>query len=157
MMKLMPQIRYTLLGTGFVIGYATSLFSGQVLYEYILLILLCAGIYIVQTKGIKVLLYLFANVVVYMILIPNFSFHVIFLAMFAFNLVYYIFQRKEQSTNYTAFVLALLSFMGLAFLDLQTCLQVVYTLIFLMTVAMIILSIDSKLHKLERPVGFISR
>src|SRR5690625_7970869 len=40
LMKLMPQIRYTLLGTGFVIGYATALFSGQVLYEYILLILL---------------------------------------------------------------------------------------------------------------------
>src|SRR5690625_8011012 len=91
LMKLMPQIRYTLLGTGFVIGYATALFSGQVLYEYILLILLCAGIYIVQTKGIKVLLYLFANVVLYMILILNFIFHVIFLVLFIFNFVYYIF------------------------------------------------------------------
>ncbi|HLS59717.1 MAG TPA: GDYXXLXY domain-containing protein [Virgibacillus sp.] len=155
LMKLMPQIRYTLLGTGFVIGYATALFSGQVLYEYILLILLCAGIYIVQTKGIKVLLYLFANVVVYIILIQNFSFHVIFLAMFAFNLVYYIFQRKEQSTNYTAFVLVLLSFMALTFLDLQTWLQVIYNLIFLMSVSMIILSIDRKCHRFEWTVSFV--
>lgn len=155
LMKLAPQIRYTLLGTGFGIGFGTAVFSGKVLYEYILLILLCAGIYIVKTKGIKVLLYLLAYVLVYMILIPNFSLHVIYLAMFAINLVYYLFVQKERSTNYTAFVLVLLSFMALTFLDLQTWLQVVYNLLFLIGVSMIILLIDRERYRFEWTISFV--
>lgn len=155
MIHLSAQIRYTLLGTGFIIAFLSTIFTNHVLYQYVLLILLAVGIYIVKTKGIKVLLYLFAHVVIYSILIFDYSFHFIYLIIFAVNTTYYILQRKDQSTNYTAFVLALLNFMALTFLDLHIGLVIVYNLAFFIAISAIILLIDRKRHKFKWTVSFV--
>lgn len=156
--KWSPQIRYTLLGTGFIIGFITAIFSEPIFYEYILLVLLGVGIYLAETKGIKVLFYLFANIVVYAILIQelsNQSLHVLYLVMFGINVAYYLFQRKELSTNLTAFLLMLLNFMALTFLDVHIGLQIFYNLVFFIVLTAIILMIDKNRHRFKWTVSFV--
>lgn len=153
--KLSPQIRYTFLGTGFIIAFGATFFANNILYEYILFILLCVGIFISKTKGIKILFYLFANIIAYSILIEYFSFHFMYLIMFALNMIYYIVQRKELSTNYTAFALVLLNFMALTFLDLHIGLVIVYNLGFLIALSAIILLVDRRRHTFKWSVSFI--
>lgn len=153
--QLSHQIRYTLLGTGFTIAFLSIIFLSEPVYEFILLIFLSVGVYIVKTKGIKVLVFLFINIVLYEILIQYLSLHIIYLIMLALNVAYYIFLKKDLSTNYTAFVMTLLNFMALTFLDLQTWLQVVYNIIFLISLSTIILAIDRKRHRFKWTVSFI--
>lgn len=153
--KWSQQIRYTLLGTGFIIGFITALSSEPILYEYLLLIFLGFGIYLAETKGIKVLLYLFANVVTYAILIPDVDLHIVYLIMFSLNAAYYLLQRKELSTHNTAFVMALVNFMALTFLNVHTALQIFYNLVFFIAVTVIILVVDKNRHRFIWTVSLV--
>lgn len=155
LVKFSDQIRYTLLGTGFIIAFISTVFEEKILYQYIILILLCVSVYIVKTKGIKVLLYLFANTVAYLLILQDFSIEVMYLIMFTLNLLYFIFLQKEKATNNTAFVMALLSFMGLTFLELPIWLQITYNLTFFISLSAMILLLDRTRHTFKWTVSLV--
>lgn len=155
MVRVSEQIRYTMLGTGFILAYTTSFFVNQLLYELILLILLSIGVYLVKTKGIKVLIYLFANVMAGSILIQFVAEQPAVLILFALNLSYFLLQKKDRSTNYAAFTLILLNFMSLTFLDVQLGLQIFYNFAFLFGVLALILTLNRERHAFKWTVSLI--
>ena len=149
------QIRYTLLGTGFILGFAAAIAADQLFYQCILFLLLLAGVYIAKTKGIKILIFLFANIVLYSILYHWFNFHQMYILIFSLNLLYYAFQKQDRATNSTAFILALLNLMALTFLDLSLWLVIVYNALFLIITSLLLLFLNRDTRKLEWTASFV--
>src|SRR5699024_579985 len=111
--KLPNQIRYTLIGTGFVLGFTSGLFTFELTYFY----LLCIGLYIVKMAGIRVLIYLFINIVLARITVDLFSFEMTYLLLFILNVGYYVVQMKDRATKNTAIIIGYINFFILTFLD----------------------------------------
>src|SRR5699024_7850240 len=79
------------------------------------------GIYMIQHPGVRVLTYLFTNIVLAYILIDLFSVHVMFLTLFLLNAVYYLMVIKEKSVSYIAFFIAAFSFFFFIFIVIYIC------------------------------------
>lgn len=149
------QIRYTLLGTGFLIGFITAIFTDSSIYQYILFILVCFSVYVVKMTGIKVLAYMFANVIAFYILVTLGSFQMVYCVIFVLNVGYYVLQTKEKATNYMAFLIALLSLMSLTFLNVAVWLQIVYNLAFIIATTTLLFTLNRTTKKWEWGTAFV--
>lgn len=153
--KLPNQIRYTLLGTGFVLGFTSGLFTFGLTYFYLLFILLCIGLYIVKMAGIRVLIYLLINIVLARITVDLFSFEMTYLLLFILNVGYYVVQMKDRATKNTAIIVGYINFFILTFLDVAIWLQIVYNLAFFLVVTSILIFVKRESYKWEWTVSFI--
>ncbi len=153
--KLPNQVRYTLLGTGFIISYVAGLFTDKVIYFYLLFILLGIGMYVVKMAGIRVHIYLLMNLVAASILVDHFTFVIMYLVLFLLNTGYYFTQTKELATKYTALISGFLHFFILTFLDVALPLQIAYNLAFFLVVTGILLLIKRENWTWEWTVSLV--
>ncbi|MBO1001362.1 GDYXXLXY domain-containing protein [Pseudogracilibacillus auburnensis] len=142
------QIKYTLLSTGFLLAIGASSFS-IIIYNIILLILLGAGIFTVPMRSMKVFLYILANIVFGSILSEWFEVHGIFLGLLFFNVLYYMAQKKEIATKYSAFIIGLFAFLTLTVLDVENWLSIIYNFTFFLTVTIPIFTIKMTTRRWE--------
>src|SRR5699024_7238965 len=137
--KLPSQIRYTLIGTGFLLSYSTSVFSNVTVYPYILLLFLLIGLFIVQMKGIKVLLYIAVTLTLSAIFLNVTTYDGMVLWMMMIHFGYYLIQRKEIATKRAAFIIGFLYFMNSTFLHVSTALEIVSNLGFFIITTLLVL------------------
>lgn len=137
-LKIPEQFRYSMLGTGSLLAFFSGLMDMSIFYHILLLLPLLIGIYMIQHPGVRVLTYLFTNIVLAYILIDLFSVHVMFLTLFLVNTVYYLMVIKEKSVSYIAFLIAAFSFLSLTFIDISISLQIVYNVTFLIGVPLLL-------------------
>src|SRR5699024_12643445 len=98
--------------TGILLSFISRLMNMSIFYHILLLLPLIIGIYMIQHPSVRVLTYLFTNIVLAYILIDLFSVHFMFLTLFLVHAVYYLMVTKERSVRYIAFLIAVFSFLG---------------------------------------------
>src|SRR5699024_3653384 len=108
------------------VAFLSVLMAISIFYHILLLLPLLIEISMIHHLVIRVLTYLFTNIVLAYILIDLFSVHVMFLTLFLVNTVYYLMVIKEKSVSYIAFLIAAFSFLSLTFIDISISLQIVY-------------------------------
>src|SRR5699024_3835058 len=84
-LQISAPFRSSMLGAASLSAFFSGLMDMSIFYHILLLLPLLIGTYMIQHPGVRVLTYLFTNIVLAYILIDLFSVHVMFLTLFLVN------------------------------------------------------------------------
>lgn len=149
LIRLNAQVRYPLLGSGLLINFGAGLTTSVTFYTCILLAVLLIALFIVEVKGLRVFLYLFANLTAAILLADwIMSMHLLFLTLLLINFACYLLEKKPELKK-TALIVGMFYFLFLTVFQLETSLQLIYSMAFFLLITGVLLFARGKKGQFE--------